>query len=376
MTLDRYIAWRFLWMFARVFAGFAAIMFTIDMIEQLRRFADPGISLREAGLLAAMNAPASLYRILPLILILSAIGLFVGLARSSELVVIRGAGRSGLRFLLAPLISALLVGAVAVAVFNPLVAATSKRYDALSSGHARGGSVLSVTEAGIWLRQGDASGQTVIHAARANLDGTLLFDPSFLIFDAEGKPLERIEAVTALLEAGARLEAGASLEAGAWRLSGAKSWPLDHDNPERDAQILTDGASVATDLTRDKIRDGFGTPSAISIWNLPGYIAALDRAGFSARSHRVWFQMELALPLFLVAMVLIAAGFTMQHARAARTGSMVLLALLGGFSVFFLRNFGQVLGDNGQIPILVAAWTPPVAAALLALGLILHLEDG
>ena len=86
--------------------------------------------------------------------------------------------------------------------------------------------------------------------------------------------------------------------------------------------------------------------------------------------------MELALPLFLVAMVLIAAGFTMQHARAARTGSMVLLALLGGFSVFFLRNFGQVLGDNGQIPILVAAWTPPVAAALLALGLILHLEDG
>ena len=376
MTLDRYIAWRFLWMFARVFAGFAAIMFTIDMIEQLRRFADPGISLREAGLLAAMNAPASLYRILPLILILSAIGLFVGLARSSELVVIRGAGRSGLRFLLAPLISALLVGAVAVAVFNPLVAATSKRYDALSSGHARGGSVLSVTETGIWLRQGDASGQTVIHAARANLDGTLLFDPSFLIFDAEGNPLERIEAVTARLEVGALLEAGAGLEAGAWRLSGAKSWPLDHDNPERDAQILTDGASVATDLTRDKIRDGFGTPSAISIWNLPGYIAALDRAGFSARSHRVWFQMELALPLFLVAMVLIAAGFTMQHARAARTGSMVLLALLGGFSVFFLRNFGQVLGDNGQIPILVAAWTPPVAAALLALGLILHLEDG
>ena len=376
MTLDLYIARRFLWMFARVFAGFAAIMFTLDMIEQLRRFADPGISLREAGLLAAMNAPASLYRILPLILILSAIALFVGLARSSELVVIRAAGRSGLRFLLAPLISALLVGAVAVAVLNPLVAATSKRYDALSSGHARGGSVLSVTEAGIWLRQGDASGQTVIHAARANLDGTLLFDPSFLIFDAEGNPLERIEAVTALLEAGARLESGARLEAGAWRLSGAKSWPLDHDNPERDARILTDGASVATDLTRDKIRDGFGTPSAISIWNLPGYIAALDRAGFSARSHRVWFQMELALPLFLVAMVLIAAGFTMQHARAARTGSMVLLALLGGFAVFFLRNFGQVLGDNGQIPILVAAWTPPVAAALLALGLILHLEDG
>jgi lipopolysaccharide export system permease protein len=55
---------------------------------------------------------------------------------------------------------------------------------------------------------------------------------------------------------------------------------------------------------------------------------------------------------------------------------MVLYALIGGFLIFFLRSFAQVLGENGQIPILVAAWSPPIAAALLALSLLLHLEDG
>jgi lipopolysaccharide export system permease protein len=44
--------------------------------------------------------------------------------------------------------------------------------------------------------------------------------------------------------------------------------------------------------------------------------------------------------------------------------------------VFFLRNFGQVLGENGQIPVILAAWSPPLAAVLLALGFLLHLEDG
>ena len=73
---------------------------------------------------------------------------------------------------------------------------------------------------------------------------------------------------------------------------------------------------------------------------------------------------------------LIAAGFTMRHARFGKTGQMVLLALAGGFSIFFLRNFAQVLGDNGQIPVYLAAWSPPVAAILLSLGLLLHLEDG
>jgi lipopolysaccharide export system permease protein len=364
MKLNFYIARRFLWLFVRVFFGFFAIMLMIDVIEELRRFSDPGITLSEAMVLAFMNVPTSVYRILPLILVLSSIGLFLGLARSSELVVVRAAGRSGLSFLLAPVGTAFLIGSVAVAVMNPIVAATSKRYDTLSSGHARGGSVLSISEAGLWLRQGSDEGQTVIQADRANLDGTELYDATFLTFGPDGGPAVRIRADRALLDSGY------------WQLSGAKQWPLADDNPERAARPLADGTKLATDLTRDKIRDSFGTPSAISFWNLPAYIRGLERAGFSARSHLVWLQMELALPLLLAAMVLIAAGFTMRHARMARTGSLVLMALLAGFSVFFLRNFGQVLGENGQIPILMAAWTPPVAATMLALGLLLHLEDG
>ena len=55
---------------------------------------------------------------------------------------------------------------------------------------------------------------------------------------------------------------------------------------------------------------------------------------------------------------------------------MVLLAVISGFAIFLLRNFAQVLGENGQIPVLIAAWSAPVAAALLSLSLVLHLEDG
>ena len=364
MTLSLYIARRFLWLFVRILSGFFGLMLMIDLVDQLRRFSDPGISLAEGVVLALMNVPQTLYQVLPLIQVLTAIGLFLGLARSSELVVVRAAGRSGLRFLLAPVVAALLVGAFAVGVLNPIVAVTSKHYDTLSSGHARGGSVLSVSGDGLFLRQGDDRGQMVIHADRANLDGTELYDVTFLSFAQDGTPTTRLMARVA------------RLEPGFWSLTGAKSWPLTARNPEQAATLLPDGTTVPTDLTRDSIRDSFGTPSAIAFWDLPAYIRGLEQAGFSARSHKVWFQMELAQPLLLAAMVLIAAGFTMRHARMARTGALVLQALLCGFAVFFLRNFGQILGENGQLPILLAAWSPPLAATMLALGLLLHLEDG
>ncbi|MGB3277681.1 MAG: LPS export ABC transporter permease LptG, partial [Pseudorhodobacter sp.] len=320
MTLSIYFVLRFIKVVAQVFFVFFGILMLTDMVEQLGRFSGQGISLTDAATLALLNVPATLYRILPLIFILAAIALFLSLAKSSELVVVRASGRSGLRFLLAPVTAALALGAIAVAVLNPLVAATSKKYDVFYAHQARGvESVLSLSENGIWLRQGGTEGQTVIKAARADLDGTRLFAVTFLIFNPNGSPVQRVEADEALLEPGA------------WALTNAKYWDLTAPNPEVSAEVKPT-ANIASELTRDRIRDSFGKPSAVPIWSLPGYIAKLELAGFSARSYRVWLQMEMALPLLLAAMVLVAAGFTMRHARFGKTGQMVLFALAGGFA--------------------------------------------
>lgn len=372
MTLSLYLARRFLVTFLGVFGVFLLLLLMIDMVEQIRRFAGTTVPLAEAARLAALNTPGMLYQILPLVTVLATIALFLALSRSSELVAIRAAGRSGLRILMAPVATAVAIGAVAVAVMNPLVAATSRAYEARSNALQRGGeSILSVSREGLWLREGSEAGQRVIRADRANLDGTRLFRVTFIDFPppgaadgrATGGPLARIEA------------AEAELVPGAWVLTDAKRWDFARPNPERDATTLP-RLELPTTLTRDQIRDSFGTPSAIPIWQLAAFIDSLDRAGFAALEHRVWFQMELALPLLMAAMVLVAAGFTMRHARAGNRGLMMLLAVVAGFAIFFLRNFARVMGENGQIPVLVAAWTPPVAAILLSLGLLLHLEDG
>ena len=118
MTLALYIARRFAKTVLTVFAGFFVLLYLIDMIEQIRRFADADISLGAAAELAALNTPQAVYRILPMILILASIAVFLALARSSELVVIRAAGRSALRMLVAPLVTTLLIGALAGTVIG------------------------------------------------------------------------------------------------------------------------------------------------------------------------------------------------------------------------------------------------------------------
>lgn len=365
MTLHLYFARRFLKSFLSVFLIFFAILALIDLIEQIRRFGGDETGFGTLIALTILNVPESLYRILPLITILATLALFLGLARSSELVVTRASGRSALKSLIAPVTTAILIGILAVGVFNPIVAATQKQYEVLVSRISGVVATLSVSSEGLWLRQGSQEGQTVIHAARSNLDGTVLSDVTFLGYDRDGKPTFRIEAREA------------ELVVGAWAITDAKEWRFDTAAaiPEVDA-FETPKLSLASNLTRNQILDSFGTPSAIPIWELPGFIARLEAAGFSARIHRTFLHMELALPILLSAMVLVGAGFTMRHTRFGRTGLMVMAALGMGFTLYFIRNFASILGENGQIPVVLAAWGPPVAAALLPLGLLLHLEDG
>jgi len=296
--------------------------------------------------------------------------MFIGLARSSELVVARAAGRSALRMALAPAMVAFVLGAIGVVALNPVVAATAKRYDMLADRILSGGTAAaSIGREGVWLRQGAAGAdmaqrQSVIHAERGNADATVLYDVTVMEFSLDQGPIRYLQADDA------------TLVSGAWRLSNAKEWPLaTTENPETEAVIHTD-MSLPSDLTPARIRDSFGAPSEIAIWDLPDFIAALDRAGFSSRRHETWFQKELAQPLMLAAMALLAAAFTMRHVRRGRVGLMALLAFGSGVAALLLRNFAQALGENGLLPVLLAAWAPPLVALLAALTLMLYLEDG
>ncbi len=363
MILDLYFAQRFLGRLLGTLAVFFAILGLVDLIEQSRRFGGEAEGLGEILALVLLNAPGELYAILPMILMVAAIALFLGLARSSELVVARGAGRSGIRALLGPAAVVLLVGAAGAALVNPLVAATSREYDSRVARLEGGGRALSFSEDGLWLRQGGEDWAVVIHAGTASAGGTELAGATFLIFGPDDRLRERVEA------------ARARLGDGEWHLEQVRAWPLDAENPEAGAEARATMTLPAT-LTAEQIREGLDDPSALPIWELPGFIARLEESGFAAAEHRVFLHREVAQPAFLLAMLAIAAVFTLRPHRGARVGVRVLGAILAGFGAFVLRDLSLVLGEAGQVPAALAVWAPTLAALGLALAALLHLEEG
>jgi lipopolysaccharide export system permease protein len=365
MTLWRYVLRGFLRAVLAVFLVISLVILLFGGVENLRRLADSAATTGDVLSITLLEAPKTLYEIFPLVLMLGSLVTFLRFARTSELVVMRAAGISALRLIRVPLIAAVVLGIFFVAVVNPFVAATIKRglvvEDEFRNG---GGSQMSFSADGVWLRQADEpAGQTVIQAARTNANGTILSRVRMYRFDRDGTIYSRIDAPAA------------RLMTREWQIEQASQWDLDADG-RFDRVAEAERITLPSTLTSAQILDSFSPPEVVGFWHLRAFIATMEESGFSGLRHRLFLQSELAKPALFAAMVLIGAAFSLRPTRFGQTGIMMLLAVLAGFALYFLTNFAESLGAGGQIPIVAAAWTPPIAAILLALGLLLHLEDG
>lgn len=364
MTLPRYLLRLFLRAVGAVFVVVWLLVLLFATVENLRGYAAEGVAFPDVFRITLLQSTETLYQAFPLVLMLASLATFLRLARSSELVVMRAAGISALRLISVPVLASVVIGALFVAGVNPFVAASLKHATDLDNELTNSGqSLLSFSSEGIWLRQADAGGQTVIQAERANATGTVLNQVRLHRFNTDGQLYSRIEAPNA------------QLDAGAWRFDTARVWQR---SARGDFLPVSEGGgmSLPTDLTSEEILDSFSPPEMIGFWKLAPFINRIEESGFSGERHRLFLQTELAKPAFFAAMVLIGAAFALRPSRAGQTGVMTLLAVLAGFSLYFLRDFALSLGAQGSIPLAIAAWTPPAAAILLALGLLLHLEDG
>jgi lipopolysaccharide export system permease protein len=133
---------------------------------------------------------------------------------------------------------------------------------------------------------------------------------------------------------------------------------------------------LPTQLTSRKIEDSFASPETMSFWDLPGFITLLEQSGFPAQRHRLHYNVLLARPFLLSAMVLVAASFSLRMQRRGGVTGMIIGGVISGFSLYVLSDIVFALGLSAKIPVTLAAWVPTGVSLIFGASMLLHLEDG
>jgi lipopolysaccharide export system permease protein len=359
-TLARYFGMRFLGAAASVFGGILLLVVLVDYVEMTRHASNaaPNAPALAVAQVSFYRVPQVTERIIPFATLIGAMMCYLTLSRRLELVVARSAGVSAWQFIAPAVAAALLIGVAATTLYNPLSAAMREQSKKLEAEVFGPRNAPQRSGGGFWVRQRDVDGQAVINAASSRSQGSVLDGVTVLTFDAAGHFQERIEA------------RGAELEPGFWRLRDAKVFnpatpPLEH------AFYL-----LSTNLTLEQVRESFATPETLSFWELPHYITLAEQAGLAAAGYRLQYQLLLARPFLLAAMVLLAASVSLRFFRFGGVTRMILSGIIAGFLLYVLSKVTEDMSKAELMHPVAAAWLPVLAGGLTGFVVLLYQEDG
>jgi len=355
-TLSLYLAGRFARTVIAVFLFVFFLIYTVDVVEMLRRSGD---APKATGFLMAslsfLRTPTVAEQALPFAVLFGSMIAFLNLSRKMELVVARAAGVSVWQILAPPIIVIVLGGVLSVVAYNPASTWMKDRSDEIETSVFGG---QSNPWGDLWLRQKSVDGQAIIHARGKGADGASISGVEVFNFDGKGNFIERVDA------------ASGELHEGYWELHDAKVVMPGFETLPAATYLL------ATTLTRREVTQAFGSPETVSFWSLPGLAEQTAQAGLDATPYRLRYQELLARPLLLAAMVLVAACFSLRFFRMGGVEYMVSGGVTAGFMLYVATKVINDLGEAGFISASVAGWSPGLVGCLFGVYVLLQQEDG
>lgn len=337
--------------------GIILLASTVELLDQLAT--KEQVSLWRTVQLALLKMPHLGQEVMPFAILFAAMATFWRLTRTNELVVARAAGVSVWQFLLPVIAVGMAVGIFTTTAINPAASVLLRRYQQLEAQYTgQPGSTTAISENGLWLRQSDGEGISVIHARRVSQDTMELRDVIVFNYAEKDKFSSRIDAERA------------RLRNGHWLIHDALK-----TRPGEEGTFI-ERMRLPTDLTAEKIYNSFAPPETISFWALPGFIDLLENAGFAAEPQKLQYHRLLAKPVLFTAMILLAAAFSLRPHRRGKVAVMIASGVLTGFLLYILSNLVFALGMSSKLPVVLAAWTPAGVSLMLGIATLLHLEDG
>ncbi len=357
--LARYFGARFLIAVIAVFAGTFAMITMIDFVEMLRRTGDLNdVSAFFIAKITLYRVPFITERVLPFAVLVAAMFCFLNLSRRLELVVARAAGVSAWQFISPALFIALMLGVMTTTIYNPMSATLRERSTRLEAELFGQDTSFRMSGSGFWVRQLGEDGQAIINAKTSRQQGVELGGVTIFRFDHAGTFRDRVEARSA------------TLEPGFWRLDDARFYASGIPPQGRET------VRIKTSLTRAQVGESFATPETVPFWQLTSYIKLAETAGLAAAGYRLQYFQLLVQPLFLAAMVLLAASVSLRFFRMGGVQKVVLGGVGAGFLLYVMAKICGDMSKAELMPPMLAAALPALVGGLGGFVTLLYQEDG
>jgi lipopolysaccharide export system permease protein len=306
----------------------------------------------QAMLFVVLNLPSYLFQLLPVAALIGAMLGLGNLARGSELVAMRAAGVTTLRFG-TWLAAAGLTLAVLMVGLGEFVAPPLEKYARQLKVFSKHSEFSFAGNRGAWLRDGDTIISVQQQSAGSTYGGVQVFR-----FDGHRRLLSVGRAESASVDSGNQ-----------WRLEGFLETRFRDGGADVGSEPLF---PLRSTLSADLLGLAVVEPEALGLRDLRAYIAHLKRNDLDATSFEIALSSRLARVVALVLVVVLALPFALGPMRSSGQGARAVIGILIGAAFVLLSQTLESSGQLFDLPPAVVGWGPTVLLALLTAVLVVR----
>jgi lipopolysaccharide export system permease protein len=361
-TIRRLIYGEVLASIAFVAAGFLALFFFFDLVDELQYLGknaagalssdDNTYQIRHALLYVALLIPSHLYELVPISVLIGAIFVMARLAQSSEYTILRTSGLEPWRALRLLLLLGAFFTVLCFAVGDYVAPAADRSAQLLK---ARYQGRISIGQTGAWLKEKQTHTSYVVNVNSLSSDNEMHgvrvfeFDSKGLLISITQSELARFGSDDAwVLENGTRTEFT------------VKEGNAQSQHAARDSATITinkvENFRWPTDISAEMVSVAVLKPDRMSTIDLFSYIRHLNANGQTTQRYEIEFWKKVFYPLSCLVMVVMALPFAYLHFRSGGIAGYVFGGVMIGISFFLLNNVFGYIGN-------LQSWQPWLAAA-------------
>ena len=337
--LHTYILFRVLKPLILVFASFVVIYVLVDLFDHAHTFIDNRVPLRIILLYYFYSTPLIFVLTAPVAVLLATLLSVGGMARSNEVMAMKGAGLS-LRRILFPVLGLALMISLATMVMGETILPPATRHRiAIEDDYLKRKSSDPRTRMDVIYVRPDGS---MLLTRRYNTRRQFMEDITIEEFDDNLRPTMRIDAQSA------------RWETDHWVLSSGRLrrfTPGGEETTPFETYVLSYAEPTPDDLVRRDLE-----PEERGYFDLRDYIAKLEATGNDPRTLKVALNLKIAFPFVTFIMTLMGAPLALGSRRSGFSLAFAL-ALSTSFLYYGLVQVAQVLGRQGVLHPLLAAWS-------------------
>lgn len=322
-----------------VISVFASLTFILNILEEIKFFAEMDIGLYYPFLFTFLNLPTILFEIFPFIILITTQIFFIHLYNKDEIIILKNYGVKNFDIIKILSIVAFSFGLFLVIIYYTFSSNLKYTYLSFKNSFTNDNKYLAViNDNGLWIKDEVNEIVNIINAEK--IEDKFLKNVSISQLNEDYKVIKTLYAEKI------------NIENKQWLIDKADIFDLKGKNYQET------NLNFYSNFDLNKINNLFSNLTSLNMLQLITHYRDYKNLGYSTLDIESYINKIISIPFYLVLMILIGSILMMNVKYNKSKIFNIIVGVLISVMIYYIDYFFNLLGTNERIPVILSIWFP------------------